>query len=233
MGNPAQADITWRFRERVVPVAATIAVTLAAKWLMWPLVIWLVAMRRFLCAALACAAAAAIVLLSWATIGFGGLSAYPGLLRRVEEIVGDKTYTAYMLGLDSGLPGPIARVAWLTLGLLLLASFVAIALRGDERTAFVLAIATVLALTPILWLHYFTLLLVVVAIAQPRLGVAWFAPLGMYLATGHGDPTAVQEASTILSASVTVAVCVAAIEGVRMARWRVFMVRRQRAAVGS
>ena len=224
--------IAWRFRNRVVPVAASIAVTLAAKLFLWPLVAWLVATRRFLSAAVASAIAAGVLVLSWATIGFDGMTGYPSLLHRVEQIVGDKTYTAYMLGIDFGLPAPIARAVWLTLGSALLVSLIVVALRGDERSAFVLAIAAALAFTPIVWLHYFCLLLVVVAIARPRLGVAWFVPLAMFVATGHGNPSAFQETATILSAAVTVALSVAAIRNVSLARWQAFLVRRPIAAAG-
>ena len=74
--------------------------------------------------------------------------------------------------------------------------------------AFVLAIAATLAVSPVVWLHYFTLLLVVASIAQPRLGAAWFAPLAMYVATGDGHPTPFQTTATILAATLTIALCV-------------------------
>ena len=80
---------------------------------------------------------------------------------------GGLTYTAYIVGLDLGLPSAVARAVWLAVGLAALASVVALARRGDEQTAFVVAIVASLALTPIVWLHYFALLLVVVAVARP------------------------------------------------------------------
>ena len=83
--------------------------------------------------------------------------------------------------------------------------------RGDERTAFVLAIGAALALTPIVWLHYFALLLVVVALAQPRLGLVWFVPLGMYLTPGSGHPTPFETSWTLCVALVTIALAVRAV----------------------
>ena len=74
--------------------------------------------------------------------------------------------------------------------------------RGDERRAFVLAIAAALALTPIVWLHYFALLVVVVAIAQPRLGLVWFVPLAMVVTPGSGHPTPFETAWTLAVAAV-------------------------------
>ena len=76
--------------------------------------------------------------------------------------------------------------------------------KGPERAAFILAIAAALALTPIVWLHYFALLLVVVAIAQRRLGVLWFVPLGMVVTPGSGHPAPWQTAWTLVVAAVTI-----------------------------
>src|SRR5262249_38756213 len=64
--------------------------------------------------------------------------------------------------------------------------------------------------------HYFTLLLVVVSIAQPRLGAAWLAPLGMLVATGSGNPTAFQTAATICAAALTVGLCLLAVTGMSL-----------------
>ena len=66
----------------------------------------------------------------------------------------------------------------------LLAAVVVLARRGDERRAFVVAVAAALACSPIVWLHYFALLLVVVAVAEPRLGLLWFVPLAMWGSDG-------------------------------------------------
>ena len=62
---------------------------------------------------------------------------------------------------------------WLV-GLALLAGVVAIARRdGGDRAAFSLAIVAAIALTPIVWLHYFALLVVPLALARPKLSWAW------------------------------------------------------------
>ena len=104
----------------------------------------------------------------------------------------------------------VARAIWLAVGIGLLASVVVLGRRGDERTAFVVAIAAALALSPIVWLHYFALLLVVVALAQPRLGLLWFVPLAMVFTPGSGHPTPFQTSWTLVVAVVTVALAVRA-----------------------
>ena len=199
------AALAWRFRERRLAVSMSIGVTLAAKLFLWPLVVWLAATRRLTSAVLTCAVGAGLLVLSWAAIGFSGLVDYPDLLRRLEDAVGDDSYTAYIVGLDIGLPSALARVVWLSLGLGLLAVVVLVGRRGDERSAFILAIAAALALTPIVWLHYFALLLVVVAVAQPRLGAVWFVPLAMVVTPGSGHPTPFETSATLAIAALTIA----------------------------
>ena len=77
---------------------------LATKFILWPLVVWFAATRRGLTAALSIAIGAALLLASWAIIGFAGFAAYPSLLRRVEDLVGDGAFTLYISGSISGSP---------------------------------------------------------------------------------------------------------------------------------
>ena len=160
------AALAWRYRDRLVLPAAAIGVTLAAKFFLWPLVVWQAASRRYASAALSCAIGAALLVLSWAVIGFAGMADYPDLVRKLEDTVGEDSYTAYIVGVDLGLASPVARGIWLALGLALVGAVVVLGRRGAARSAFILAIAASLALTPIVWLHYFALLLVVVAVAR-------------------------------------------------------------------
>jgi hypothetical protein len=197
------AAVAWRYRDRIWPGAAAIGLTLAAKLFLWPLVVWLAATRRFAAAVAAFAVGAGVLLASWAVIGFAGFTDYPNLVRRLERTVGEDSYTTYIVGLDLGLPSSVARLLWIAIGLAVLAGVVLLALRGRDEQAFVAAIAASLALTPIVWLHYFALLLVVVAIAQPRLGLLWFVPLGMFLTPGSGHPTPFQTAWTLAIAALT------------------------------
>jgi hypothetical protein len=208
------AALVWRYRDRLVAPAASIGVTLAVKFFLWPLVVWQAASRRYASAALSCAIGAALLVLSWIPLGFAGLLDYPDLLRRLEETVGDDSYTLYIVGLDLGLPSAVARLAWLALGLSLVVSVVVIGRRGGERTAYVLAMAAALGLTPIVWLHYFALLVVVVAVARPRLGLVWFVPLAMVITPGSGHPTPIETAATLAVAAATIALALRAVADV-------------------
>jgi hypothetical protein len=197
------AAVAWRYRDRIWPGAVAIGLTLAAKLFLWPVVVWLAATRRFAAAVAAFAVGAGVLLASWAVIGFAGFTDYPNLVRKLERTVGEDSYTAYIVGLDLGLPSSVTRLLWIALGLVVLAGILVLALRGRDEQAFVAAIAASLALTPIVWLHYFALLLVAVAIAQPRLGILWFVPLGMFLTPGSGHPTPFQTAWTLAIAALT------------------------------
>jgi Glycosyltransferase family 87 len=205
--------IAWRFRARVLPVSGSIGLTLAVKFLLWPLVVWLAATRRYAAAVLSGVVGVGLLLLSWAAIGFAGFADYPDLLRRLEDTVGEDSYTLYIVGLDLGLPSAVSRSLWLAVGLALLAAVVLLARRGDERRAFVLAIAASLALTPIVWLHYFALLVVVVGLARPKLGLIWFVPLAMVVTPGSGHPTPFETAATLAVAAATIALALRAAPG--------------------
>jgi hypothetical protein len=205
--------LAWRFRDRKAVTALSLGLSLAVKLFLWPVIVWLAATRRLASALLAVATGVALLLLSWAVLGFAGLLGYPDLLRRLDHVVGDDSYTTYIVGLDLGLPSTVARALWLSLGLGLLTASVIVARRQDERSAFILAIAASLALTPIVWLHYFALLLVVVAVARPTLSAAWFVPLAMVVTPGSGHPTPFETAWTLGVAVVTVGLALRASAG--------------------
>jgi hypothetical protein len=196
--------LVWRFRDRTAVAALSLGLSLALKLFLWPVVIWLAATRRIAAALLAAVTGVALLLLSWAVLGFAGFLDYPSLIRRLDEVVGEDSYTAYIVGLDLGLPSLAARALWFCLGLGLLAGVVNLARRGSERSAFVLALTAALALTPIVWLHYLALLLVVVALTHPRLSVVWFIPLAMVITPGSGHPTPFETGWTLGTAAVTV-----------------------------
>jgi hypothetical protein len=201
------AALAWRHRGSVYGSAAAVGATLAVKTIMWPLGVWLLAMRRVTAALLAVVVGAVLVVGSWAVIGFEGMTAYPELLRKLEDTVGNDSYTAYIVALDIGAPDVVARALWLGLGVAILAGVVVAARRGDDRTSFVLAVVASLTLTPIVWLHYFALLAVPVALMRPRLGVVWFVPLLMVVTPGSGQPTPFETAWTLAVAASTVLLC--------------------------
>jgi hypothetical protein len=198
------AALVWRFRDRAHISAAGLGITLAAKLILWPLLLWLGATRRLATALLAVLVGISVLLVTWAAIAFAGIRDYPDLLRRIQELEEAQGYTVYALAVDVGASPGAARILGAALAAALLGAVVILGRRGDERRAFVLALAAVLACSPIVWLHYFAILLVAVAIAQPTLGPAWFAPLAMYVSTGTHNGNTFQTAMTIAAAAITV-----------------------------
>jgi len=123
------------------------------------------------------AGAAALTLASWAAVGFAGLTAYPTLLRRTQDAWERNGYGLPALAVHAGISPA------LTGALLLVAALGALRtiLRLDPTPALACAVVLACLVSPVSWLHYSTLLLVPVALYQPRLGWAWALPLVLWL----------------------------------------------------
>jgi hypothetical protein len=204
------AALAWRFRDAPAG-SVSIGVSLALKPLLWPLAPWLAGTRRVQSLVWGVVVALVVAFGSWAVIGFDGLVEYEALVRRLGDVMDEWGYSVYALALDFGAADAVARGLWLVLAVGLLASAFVVSRRGQDRRGFVLAMAAVIACSPIVWLHYFALLLVVVAVARPTLGPVWFAPLLLYGAEEIGNGTTFQTAFTLAAAALTVALAVHAL----------------------
>jgi hypothetical protein len=162
--------VAWRWRDRWVVVGAVVAAAVAAKIFCWPLVVWLVATRRFRAAALAMGASVAAVVVSWAAIGFAGLHGFPALLRWTTADEAHQSYSLVADLLPLGTPLGVASLgaAALAVGLVALA-----AVRSNDEVAFLAGVAAMLVASPIVWAHYFVLLIVPCAFASRRSGWVW------------------------------------------------------------
>jgi alpha-1,2-mannosyltransferase len=204
------AALVWRFRDRDRASGLALGVSLAAKLYLWPLVVWLLVTRRVRAAGWSLLVALVVLVGTWAAIGFAGLTGYPELLHRLSENSDEWALSVYAVALDAGASSFVARALWLAVAVGVLALGIALARSGDRRGAFIVVVAASIAFSPIVWLHYFALLVVVVAVAEQSLGPAWFAPLLMWLtmggaavpAIGNGAP--LQTASTLCVAALTV-----------------------------
>jgi len=184
--------VAWRYRDdqRVTtPVAAAL---IAAKVFLWPLLFWLAATRRGLAAMRALGVALAGIALSWALIGFAGLTSYPRLLDVLSRLEQWKSYSAVALGLVLGLSTGEARALAIIAGTVVLLGVVLVGrIRKEDpdadRHAFVLALAAAFLFSPIVWTHYLALLVVPIAITRRTLTPLWFVPLAMWLTPGQSD----------------------------------------------
>ncbi len=101
------AAASWRYRERVGGVALIVGAAVVAKLILWPLVVWLAATRRYRAAAGAVVAAVVFTVVPWAGIHFAGLSNYPNLLRALDDAQEWKSYCSRAWRSRS-----VSRVRW-------------------------------------------------------------------------------------------------------------------------
>jgi uncharacterized protein len=172
----------WRYRDRRAVAAAGVVAAIISKIFLWPLWFWLVATRRYATAGSVAGMGAAAALAGWAIVGFDEAADYPRLLVDLAGLVQAQSYSAVALGLAGGLSAGLAYVLAAALGsLLLVGVFVAARRPNGEAVALVLALCAALAFSPIVWLHYFVLLLVPIALASPRFSLLWLLPIGYIL----------------------------------------------------
>jgi alpha-1,2-mannosyltransferase len=170
--------LAWRYRDRRWIVGASLAAAVVLKLFLWPLVVWLVATRRFAAAALAAVLATATTLVAWAAIGFAGFGQYPELLRRLNDVVAGRGFSLVALGSDIGLGGTASHILpWVVGGAVLVVAALAARAADGDRRAFALSVAASILLSPIVWLHYFVLLYVPIALWRRSLSAAWLVPL--------------------------------------------------------
>lgn len=169
--------LVWRWRARPVACGVLVAAVLALKLFLWPVLIWLVATRRWPAVMYAGVVGVAASLVGWLVVGFGALSDFPTLLRQNIDVNGSAPYTIAALVRQLGGPSPVGYALCWALGGVVLAGVVLLARRRRDDSAFILAIGASILLSPIVWAHYLGVLLVPLAIARPRLSSLWFVPL--------------------------------------------------------
>lgn len=173
---------TWRWRERPFAAGLIVAVAISMKPFMWPLGLWLLATRRFRAAAWSLVCGAALNLIAWDVVGFSRVGTYLHLAGEDTRALWRGGYSLLALAHHLGL----TRLAGEVL-LVLAAAFLAALVLGQglvrrrQRQSFVLTIALILVASPLVWIHYFVLVLVPLALARPRFNWLWAIPVAMWL----------------------------------------------------
>lgn len=197
--------VAWRHRQRIAPVAAALAGAVALKLFLWPLLVWLGAMRRWKSVGGVAIAAAFLLVVPWAALGFAGFTGYPHLLRVLSSIEAPESYTVGVVVERLGAGWGTGQLVAYAVGALLLAAAVRAARRNDDRSSFVLVLCAALVLSPIVWMHYFALLLVPVAIMSPSFGPAWLLPATLFafpITPGAASWQAIATALAIVAATL-------------------------------
>jgi hypothetical protein len=176
----------WVWRDRPVRVAATVALLVAVKVFLWPLLVWLFLTRRYRAGVLSAVGLVAALILPWAIIGFEGMREYPSLLDSHTKLWGAHSLSVYGAAISAGFSPSTAKLAGELLAVLLVGAAALYSRRaGTDRHSLSLVILAAIASSPIVWQHYFAMLIVVVALAQPRLGWLWAAFPAMWLILLH------------------------------------------------
>jgi alpha-1,2-mannosyltransferase len=186
------AALAWRYRTAVWPPALAIGLGVATKLIIWPLLVWTLATRRFRTTVVATLVGGGVTLALWAALAFDGLGRYPAMLRRLADLEAADSYSLVGAFAALGVGDFAARALPLAVGTVLLGLCVVYGRRGDDVRSFTVALAAALAFSPIVWLHYFVLLLVPLAIARPRFSSIWLLPLLLWLTPLNGNGEAIQ-----------------------------------------
>ncbi|MEA2458811.1 MAG: alpha,2-mannosyltransferase [Thermoleophilaceae bacterium] len=173
--------LAWRYRDRVWIVAIVMALAIAAKLFLWPMLAWLL-LRRTRAGVATIVLTMVLTLAGWLVVGFGEIPHFLKLVHGVTGAEQDFGYTPFALARGLGVSTLGSHVVGYGLGLAVLGASIVAGRREDgERRSFCLAIAASLLLSPIVWPHYLALLLVPLALARPRLSGLWFLGLPLIL----------------------------------------------------
>lgn len=165
--------MAWRYRDRRFVGSAALGLAIASKLFLWPIVFWLVATRRYRRALETIGVTAAAIVIPWAALGFRDFAEYPRVLRL---LVRNELPTSFSTEALAGMLG--FGPAALALQVACVVGVFAVARRHEgDRRAFSAAILAALALSPLVWIHYYLLLIVPIGLAARRLNAVWVLPV--------------------------------------------------------
>ena len=201
--------VMWRYRDAVWPSAVALGLSVSAKLLLWPMLVWTLATRRLRTFTLGVVVGVVVTLAAWAAIGFDGLSTYPDLLDRLSGLQSHRSYSFVGMASTAGLDPVVGSALAALVGGTLLVGCFAFARRGDEPRAFTCAVVATLALSPVVWLHYLVALLVPTAILRPRFSAIWLLPMLLWVSPKPGYAEGVQTFVPAIAAAILVAALLA------------------------
>lgn len=176
------AAVAWRYRNDPRWSGLAVGAGIALKLVLWPLLVWFVATRRWRAALLAGCFAGLATLAAWAPLRFDGFRDYPQLIGVNNDIYASHSWSmlAGLVGL--GLSSSVAATVASLVGAALLLSTFPVARHADgERRAFCIAVVASIALLPIVWPASLALLLVPLAVSAPRADRSWFLLMTLWI----------------------------------------------------
>jgi hypothetical protein len=174
--------LLWRYRDRPLVAGFVTALAISLKPFVWPLALWLVVTRRWRAAGYALLSGLLLNLAAWAIIGFNQISAYLRLSAQVTDALWRGGYSMLALAHHLGFGRGVGEAVLLVASAALIAGLVWLGLvRRRDRDALTLTVALMLVASPLVWSHYFVLLLVPLALARPRFDPIWLLPCAMWI----------------------------------------------------
>jgi hypothetical protein len=179
--------VAWRFRDRAAIAGTALAVVISVKLFLVPLLVWLLATRRYAALATAGVVGAVLSAGAWLIVGSHELAQYTHTLSLFAATAEHRGYSLVALCLQEGISRTAAYAAAVTLA----GAAVVAALRfgwqrrggpASDRLALAACIGTSLIGSPVMECHYLSLLLVPLALARPRLSGVWALPLVLWVA---------------------------------------------------
>jgi hypothetical protein len=168
--------LAWRFRDARFASGLAIGFAGAIKFFLWPLGVWLVAVGRAREALLAAGVAAASLIL---VLPFTSLHDYLHTLVELGRDFDQDSYSPFGFLVQFGTPEAIARAAMIGIGAVLLVA-------TWRRASFGFAVAAALVLSPIVWLDYYAVAAIPLAVVRPRLSAVWLLPIATWGLQGAG-----------------------------------------------
>jgi hypothetical protein len=194
--------LAWRYRDVRLAPGLAIGVAGAVKFFLWPLGIWLAAIGRAREMLVAAVVAGASLLL---ILPFTGLDDYFRTLLELGEAFDQDSYSPSGFLMQIGASDEVARAATLVIGAALLFAC-------WRRASLGLAVAAALVMSPIVWLDYYAVAAVPLAIVRPRFSLVWLAPLATWglLSAGIGAGNGWGSARVLIVFTIVFAVIVRA-----------------------
>lgn len=178
--------LVWRWRDSPNRAALALTAALCIKLFVWPVLFWLLLTRRYRAGIYSASASLLLIVGSWAVIGFDGFVDYPTLLASASHELGGMGVLAYAFAVKHTGDTVAITATLFVAAVLMLGVFVC---RRDDRSSFTLTVLATLYATPILWLHYFGLLIIPVVLYG---GWMWSAIPLLWLIrladSGHSRP---------------------------------------------
>jgi hypothetical protein len=194
--------LAWRYRDVRLAPGLAVGLAGAVKFFLWPLGVWLAAIGKARETLVAAALAGASLLL---VLPFTGLDDYLRTLLDLGDVFDQDSYSPFGFLVQIGAPERFARVVSIALGAALL-------LACWRRASLALAIAAALVLSPIVWLDYYAVAAVPLAVVRPRFSAVWLLPLATWglLSAGIGAGNGWGSARVLIVFTIVFAVIVRA-----------------------